>query len=200
MALHWVLLTVVLASAQGQQPGGVTDPLYKCTFQERVERTTDLALYVSVEGTPVACGNTTNFEASHITSTPSVRLNGTRPDGLYALLLLNPDWLIPFFIRPILHHAVFNIKGSDLESGKLTAGDTLVPFFRPHPPLPRWTFHYVYLAFEQKDVVHFEKDFVTKAFPVEKVMAQKDLTLVQTNFFTAQLSLASVNSTNDTIV
>ena len=72
-------------------------------------------------------------------------LMGGDDDAFYTLILLRPDDELP--IRPVLHHLVGNIKGSDLKAGDISAGTVLGAYEEPNPPGAWNQLHFVYMVY-----------------------------------------------------
>lgn len=178
-----------------QQPPGVSDPIYNCTYTSGATAATSLT--ITINGTRVACGQPRVFTTTEVGVQPAVAFLGAQADTLYTVLLLNPNDDIP--VGPIFHHGAGNIRGSDLASGSFGNATTIRDYYHPNPPIPLLRSDYVYMVFEQTSTVDFTdvKAADEKAghikFPVKDVMKQKHLRLLQTNYFLARRPLTSMS-------
>ena len=188
------LLALCFFAATADQPPGVSNKLYNCTYEgdltiELVART-----HNNTKGS-VVCGSFNGHDqkdsafgirdveqASDIT----LKLHSAAAEELFTVFLLNPDDCIP--IKSILHQAVGNIPGNLMAAGNFTQGEEIVKFFHPRPG-PGHNFHYVYLAYKQQGIVNYSdvKKLSTERFPIEDVAKSKNLTLIQINFFVMRL-------------
>lgn len=172
-----------------QQPPGVSDPVYRCTYDER----TGQGIKISFHGEEVVCGGAWPLPVRRARAAPSVRFTEAQDDALYTLVLLNPDDVIP--IAPVLHALMGNIHGSKLRRGHLeAAGNALgyIPpsvFFNNLIPLRQ---NYAYLVFRQVgevDVRAWREAFgesgggTRAAFPLEDFVRDNQLEFLASNYF-----------------
>ena len=189
------VLCFFVATADQRQPPGVSNKLYNCTYDG--DLTIELVARTHKYGKgSVVCGSFNGHAQRDSALNPkdvdkasdiTLRLRSAAAEELFTVFLLNPDNEIP--IKPILHHAVGNIPGNLMAAGNFTQGEEIVKFFSPNPPLPVIDFHYVYLAYKQQATVDYGdvKKLSTERFPIEDVAKDKNLSLVQSNFFVVRL-------------
>ena len=142
-----VALLISPALAVNLQPVGVSDTLYKCTYDSSAKYLTITPSGLTDE---IVCGavdgEDKSFNAEQMEEMPTVKLNGHDKDAYYTLILASPEDEIP--IAPILHQIVTNIKGIDLANGKISDGTEIVKYIRPNPPVIWKLFNYVYLVYK----------------------------------------------------
>ena len=148
-----------------------------------------------MSGLAVDCGSVDGkqktFSTKDVQTQPHIALHGARLNGLYAAFLLNPLPPLGSIVSPILHTAAGNIPGSSLLNGSLSGAVIISKFFPPNPPIPLEDFQYIFLVFQQPSEIDWTdvSKLGTTRFPIEKVAADKNLTLVASNYFTAQKDL-----------
>jgi len=172
------------------QPPGIKDKIYNCTYP-------DTGLSLNVTGSVVDCGSVAGKKKTFLTKNIKIQqdvqvsLADAHPEALYAAFLLNPlSEKLGSVVSPILHTAAGNIPGSSLAKGEVSPSHVIAAFHPPNPPVPWVGFQYIYLVFLQPSEQLIDWDDVAKLgrtkFPIEKVASQKNLTLVASNYFSAE--------------
>ena len=196
MGIKSIAKLLLASTVVAEQPNGVTDPIYDCTY----DNTAAVYLDINIDGLLYKCGvNDTMMSAVKATiieeASPTITLNGADDADFYTVMLLDneSDW-----IGPIIHELVTNVPGSDLKAGLTNTYpadvDVLIDYFRPDPPIPFARKTFSYLVYKQDNG---DTDFSSwsvedySLFDFAGFATTYSLTFVTTNYFIAKPTMWS---------
>lgn len=140
----------------------------------------------------ITCGESVplqEFQDSFKRAAPTVKYSNAESGGKYLIMMVDPD--APSRGNPTcqswLHWIVGNIKGDDLNKGKISSGATFTDYNPPTPPKGSGPHRYYLFVFEQEEDLGSEAEVPNRCgFSVAEYKGKFHLKAVASNMFTTE--------------